>query len=435
VDMVMTSPPYWGLRDYGVEQIFGGDKECEHKWAAVNIYHDNLRFRDPNQRAQVGNNKNPDIYSNPNLKQGFCLECGAWRGQLGLEPTPEMYIEHLTDIFNEAKRVLKKEGTLWLNIGDTYFGSGCGTNDYRTPASISLSKPALYDGPRPQNVTKHPYLKPKSLTMIPERLMWSMIQNGCILRNKIIWHKPNCMPSSAKDRFTVDFESLFFFSKNRQYYFDQQLESYDWPLNRWGGEQQKSRTKKKTIYEKNMKLGKTSKLVEGSVRPNPKGRNPRCVWTIPTQSFPETHFAVFPERLCEKPIKVGCPEQVCKRCGKARQRIIGREKAPPEVFTKKNTPPEAYTGSYVNGKMRGQGQKLQNWREQHPPNTIGFTSCDCNANFDPGIVFDPFAGAGTVGVVAKKLGRRFILIDIKKEYCEMAEKRIAQIGHQMELRI
>jgi len=407
VDMVMTSPPYWGLRDYGVEQIFGSDKECEHKWAAVNIYHDNLRFRDPNQRAQVGNNKNPDIYTNPNLKQGFCLECGAWRGQLGLEPTPEMYIEHLTDIFNEAKRVLKKEGTLWLNIGDTYFGSGCGTNDYKTPASISLSKPALYDGPRLQNVTKHPYLKPKSLTMIPERLMWSMIQNGCILRNKIIWHKPNCMPSSAKDRFTVDFESLFFFSKNRQYYFDQQLESYDWPLNRWGGEQQKSRTKKKTIYEKTMKLGKTSKLVEGSVRPNPKGRNPRCVWTIPTQSFPEAHFAVFPEGLCEKPIKVGCPEQVCKRCGKARERIIDREKAP----------------------------QLQNWREQHPPNTVGFSSCNCNADFDPGIVLDPFAGAGTVGVVAKKLGRKFILIDIKKEYCDMAERRIAKVGYQMELRI
>ncbi|TET23849.1 MAG: site-specific DNA-methyltransferase, partial [Candidatus Aminicenantes bacterium] len=114
---------------------------------------------------------------------------------------------------------------------------------------------------------------------------------------------------------------------------------------------------------------------------------------------------------------------------------IDREKAPPEVFTKKNTPPEAYTGSYVNGKMRGQGQKLQNWREQHPPKTIGFTSCDCNADFDPGIVLDPFAGAGTVGVVAKKLGRQFILIDIKKEYCEMAKKRITQIGYQMELRI
>lgn len=356
-------------------------------------------------------------------QQGYCLKCHAWKGQLGLEPTPEMYIEHLTKIFNEAKRVLKKEGTLWLNMGDTYGGSGGAGGDYNLGG--------LREG---QNKYKQPLkIQPKCLLMIPERLVWSLIQNGWILRNKIIWHKSNCMPSSAKDRFTVDFEPIFFFSKNRKYYFDQQLESYNWPLNRWGGEQQKSRTKKKTIYEKNMKLGKTSKLVEGSVRPNPKGRNPRCVWTIPTQSFPEAHFAIFPEKLCEKPIKAGCPEEVCKKCGKAKERIVEREKTPPEVFTKKNTPPEAYTGSYVNGKMRGRGQKLQNWREVHPQKTIGWTSCDCNAGFEAGIVLDPFAGAGTVGVVAKKLGRRFILIDIKKEYVKMAERRIAQVGYQKEL--
>ena len=187
IDMCITSPPYWGLRDYGVEQIFGGDKDCEHKWAAANVYHDNLRFRDPNQTAQVGNNKNPDIYSDPNLKQGFCLKCHAWKGQLGLEPTPEMYIEHLTIIFNEATRVLKKEGTLWLVIGDTYGGDSpvrkTAAEQFDVEKQTVLKKSA--GGTRRGASKKEIGIRPKCLAMIPERLAWLLIQNGWILGIKL----------------------------------------------------------------------------------------------------------------------------------------------------------------------------------------------------------------------------------------------------------
>jgi len=158
----------------------------------------------------------------------------------------------------------------------------------------------------------------------------------------------------------------------------------------------------------------------------PEGKNPGDFFEITTQPFPEAHFAVFPEKLCEKPIKAGCPEQVCKRCGKARERITKLTYSKKRTITEKNS---AF-------KKEAQGvSKKSTLGYRTESKTINWTSCDCDAGFEPGIVFDPFAGAGTVGVVAKKLGRRFILIDIKKEYCEMAKKRIAQVGYQMELRV
>ncbi|GAH75797.1 unnamed protein product, partial [marine sediment metagenome] len=183
VDMVMTSPPYWGLRDYGIEQIFGGDKDCEHEWGFSPVEHDNLRYRGHN--ANVGSNKNPEIHKGKERSGGsFCQKCGAWKGQLGLEPTPEMYIEHLTQIFNEAKRVLKKEGTLWLNMGDTY-GGGQAHSDWNVREDYPEEKKT---GGYHSKLSKEKWdsglrkLMPKCLMMIPERLAWSLIQNGWILR-------------------------------------------------------------------------------------------------------------------------------------------------------------------------------------------------------------------------------------------------------------
>jgi len=355
IDCCITSPPFWGLRDYGVQQVFGGDPSCSHSFE--------LKHRRPSRGGPHGFSttlggtnikaKNQARFGQPTAT---CTKCGAWRGQLGLEPTPELYIEHLAEIFQELKRVLKKTGTFWLNIGDTYFGSGCGTNDYRTPASLSISRPFLYDGPRPQNQKKHPYLKPKSQAMIPERLSWRLIQGGWTRRNTIIWQKPNCMPSSAKDRFTVDFEYLYFFTKNNRYKFTQQIEPYDKPLDRWGG------TTLKATGNDTWAKGTGQKIYrDRNMRPNPKGRNMRCVWRIPTTPVPikGVHFATFPEKLCEAPIKAGSPEG--------------------------------------------------------------------------GIVLDPFAGSGTVGAAAKKLGRHAILIDIKYDYCLLAKKRIEKASCQLPL--
>ncbi len=468
IDMIICSPPYWGLRDYGIEQIFGGDPDCEHEWGNQ-LSHPKQEKRTIKQlRSSSGlswnRGENASIFKwqeySPKNQGNFCLKCQAWKGQLGLEPTPEMYIEHLTEIFNEAKRVLKKEATLWLNIGDTYGGSGGAGGDYNI-GGLREEQPKY----------KQPIkIMPKCLLMIPERVSWSLIQNGWILRNKIIWFKPNSMPSSVKDRFSNRWEHVFLFSKCKKYYFD--LDAVREP-HKYDG-------RKDTLYKggpKDMQIGKHERWpnpagknpgdvinverkwdeVPGQITQSiardhggwyrkdgspivdfDKGKNPGDFFEINTQPFPEAHFAVFPEKLCEKPIKAGCPEQVCRKCGKARVRIVERTGYPDPENNIDNQGRRKSSGEIATDTGRRKtlsGKKHADFKREHPDKFLGWTSCDCNADFEGGIVLDPFAGAGTVGVVAKKLGRRFILIDIKKEYCEMAEKRIAQVGHQMELRI
>lgn len=230
IDVCLTSPPYWGLRDYG------------HK------------------------------------------------DQYGTEKTPGEYIEKMVAVFNEVKRALKKEGTLWLNIGDTYSGSGKGSGDIKPD-------PKFKAGGRERSLKpdRNKELSPKCLYMIPERLAWALIQDGWILRNKIIWYKPNGMPSSVKDRFVNKWEYLLFFSKSGKYYFD--LDAVrEQPL-------------REPTYKVVGQKGSPVQQSAGGISPqHPLGKNPGDVFAIPTQAFPAAHFAVFPERLCEKPIKAGSPE-------------------------------------------------------------------------------------------------------------------------------
>lgn len=251
IDMCITSPPYWGLRDYGVD------------------------------------------------------------GQLGLEPNFNDYINRLCTIFDEVKRVLKDGGTCWVNIGDSYSSTRWSNSPSTTGISKSYSDIVL---------DKHHNLPDKCLVGIPFRFALEMIDRGWILRNTIIWHKPNCMPSSVKDRFTVDFEYLFFFTKNKNYYFEQQLE----------------KTKKDSL--KQYKYGLHTRVndlvypgdaknsfhdidkMEDSFN-NPNFKNKRAVWTITTKPYKEAHFAVYPPELIETPIKAGCPQFICNECGKPRIKI------------------------------------------------------------------------------------------------------------------
>lgn len=340
----------WGLRDYGIEQIFGGDKNCEHEWGiqkgSRNIGRDDGIYggiqKTRTMGATTGGRKKHPIDTN------FCLKCDAWKGQLGLEPTPEFYIEHLTEIFNEMKRVLKKTGTLWLNIGDTYTSTAQGT--YNAPGQLGAgSKLGQRTANHLANYRPFTGLKSKCMVMIPERLAWSLIQNGWILRNKIPWIKPNCMPSSAQDRFTNKWEYIFYFVKSRKNFFDMQasLEPYTKPLDRWGGD--KLIDKDRSTWKK----GTGRELYrDREMRPDPAGKHPTDVWIIPTVPCPVkgVHFATFPEELCKKVIIAGCPER--------------------------------------------------------------------------GILLDPFCGIGTACLVAKKLGRRYVGIDLKQEYADVARKRL-----------
>lgn len=352
VDCIITSPPYYGLRDYGVE------------------------------------------------------------GQIGLESTLEEYLNKLLAITAECKRVLKKTGTMWWVHGDSYSAQRWTGNKKGQPMN------KFKDGYRDINPPKNTGLPDKCLIMTPYRLVQRMIDGGWILRNIIIWYKPNCMPSSVKDRFTVDFEPVFFFVKNKKYYFKQLFEPHQWKdkdnLNLVG---------KKCKMENQFNCSINWVGRKRAERYGKFGRNKRCVWRIPTRPFKGAHFAVFPPDLVQPMIEAGCPEFVCKKCGKPREEII-------EVIR-----PNDYNPSAQDKRNEGRGSMSHH----RPLSEIfsvalrskrvskGLTDCGCNAGWDSGIVLDPFMGSGTTGVVALRMGRRFIGIELNPNYIKLAEERIKNI--------
>lgn len=336
INCVMTSPPYWALRAYKTEpQIWDGVKGCEHQWREQHYF---TAGQSDKHTSGIIRGLEKDWIA------GFCQNCSAWRGELGLEPDFNLYIKHLCDIFDEVKRVLRKDGTCWVNIGDTYGGSLQGRGASAPSKSgfqdVAGHSERFISGPPPTA-----NLMPKSLLMIPFRFAIEMCNRGWILRNTIIWHKRNCMPSSAKDRFTVDFEYLFFFTKYKKYYFETQYETAV-----TGAGMIQGIAKGKRFGGQANAKGTVSGFGERVLRNSLEGRNKRCVWSINPKPFKEAHFAVFPEELCITPIKAGCPEN--------------------------------------------------------------------------GIVLDIFFGAGTTGLVALKLNRKFIGIELNSKYIEIATKRL-----------
>jgi len=422
INCVITSPPYWALRDYGLKgQIWDEIPNCEHQWgsAQITLKHKSGETNPGKESWFKDKGASDDKGSN------FCSKCSAWRGSLGLEPTFELYLKHLWQIFDEVKRVLKKTGTCWINIGDTYYGGG--RNRGSDPDNMSAkqkSNRGTSDFNAAMSFEWSDELPTKSLCQIPSRFSIGMTDRGWILRNEIIWYKRNCMPSSVKDRFTVDFEKIFFFVKEKKYFFEQQYEPHLTQENRPDG------IVRDRIYNYNSKqklLGRTAKGGNGSgelgnsVRfgTMPQGRNRRCVWDITTQPFKGAHFAVFPEALVEPMIKSGCPQFICKKCGKAREKILETNN-PSKAFMEEDERTKASIGfgsrQPVKSLHRNKGGVYSSAVYK------GYTDCGCNAGWDKGIVLDPLAGSGTTGVEAKELGRNYILIDIKPEYCKMAER-------------
>ena len=377
INTIATSPPYWGLRDYGKQTntVWGGNPDCEHEW---------------------------------DYKEGkkYCSKCGAWYGQLGLEPTLDLYIEHLLQITAELKRVLKPTGILFWNHGDCYGGSG-GNNEQTKNASHNIPKTSL----RLSGAAK-------CLRLQNYRLILRMIdEQGWILRNNIIWYKPNHMPSSAKDRFANAYEPVFMLTKNKKYYFD--LDAVRVP-HTWADKDKRSLLRRVE--------GKTGKITEGIYATNavgyhPSGKNPGDLWTIPTQPFPEAHFATFPEKLVEPMIKAACPQWICKKCGKARMRLTEIKQLESRE-NKRNKKPREEMGNAM------QEVPEKGWQTEHK--TIGWTDCGCNAGWDAGVVLDPFAGSGTTCYVARSLGRHYIGIELNPEYVKMANKRLAKFGERLE---
>lgn len=408
------------MRFYGEQAntIWGGDPNCEHEWEFEKSVLDHRFSETGIQRPK--RNKMVGV-----VKQGFCKKCGAWHGQLGLEPSLDMYIEHMLEITAELKRVLKPTGTLWWNHGDCYSGNMGKRSGWSYVSNLGNKK----DGTAINFKPKYDFPQ-KCLCLQNYILALRMIQEqGWILRNVIIWRKPNALPESVKDRFSKKYEPIFFFTKSKKYWFDLYavLEPYTNEINRWGGDILKA--KGESIWDK--ATGQNT-YRDRNLRPNPLGKNPGDVWDIPTQPFSAKelgfedvdHFATFPPRLVERIIKCGCPQWVCSKCGFIRERIVEGRK--PDAFNIRVR--DVKEGRLKHLDRIAKEHEISNYDEYNYGGlgkiTIGWTSCNCNAEWQPGIVLDPFMGSGTTGMVARMLGRNFIGIEINPDYCKIAEARI-----------
>ncbi len=351
VDVCVTSPPYWGLRDYGVPAtVWGGDADCPHSW---------------------GEGKR------------FCHRCDTWLGCLGLEPTPEHYVANLVAIFREVRRVLKSTGTVWLNLGDSYTSGGRktrhqGGNKIREPLR-GLGRPPVPIG-----------LKPKDLVGIPWRVALALQADGWYLRSDIVWAKLNPLPESVRDRPTRSHEYVFLLAKSERYFYDavasqepcqsgpsdirKMLES----LPRVGG-------KHKVLHDPLAKASAATNIGRHRAVGRPTGRNRRSVWLLATAPYRGAHFATFPAALVEPCILAATSEHgCCRRCGAPWQRDLS-----------------------------------EGWRP----------TCSCLlADPVPSVVLDPFAGSGTTLMVAQRLGRNAVGIELNPRYEALIRRRCDNVG-------
>ena len=413
VQCCVTSPPYWGLRDYGTGGVdWGGDTECDHEWQTET------------RRGMSGGLTEKQITNAGSFHNthevGTCLKCGAWHGELGLEPTPELYVEHLVAVFRAVRRVLRDDGTLWLNLGDSY-AAGCMTGKQGSNSSTGRNIGQGAGTTMPPRKAP-PGLKPKDLVGIPWRVAFALQADGWWLRSDIIWSKPNPMPESVRDRPTRAHEYIFLLSKSARYYYD--ADAIAEPCQSGPSDIRKMLEQKnriggltKTLDDPLAKASAATNIGQKRAVGDPSGRNRRSVWEITTAPFPEAHFATFPPKLPELCIKAGSAEQSCPECGAPWERVVERTTATALQNTGYTEACGARNDGDRPGSYVGAGVTTLRWQP----------SCECGCTDTVGsVVLDPFIGSGTVGLVAEKLGRRWVGIDANAEYLEIAKRRLAQ---------
>ncbi len=349
IQCCVTSPPYWGLRDYGTATWVGGDSDCDHRGIEARTVSGGAG----KQYTNVGSNR---VYS------GDC-RCGAKRidSQLGLEKTPEEYVDKMVEIFREVRRILRSDGILFLNLGDTYYNYR-GDSDFSIKQTIASHEGHAMHSPSGKRNYKNPNLKGKDLVGIPWMVAFALRSDGWWLRQDIIWSKPNPMPESVTDRCTKAHEYIFLLTKSSKYYYD--ADAIAEPISTF--ENRPDGVVRDRIYgydSKQAKMRKRSSTFKQAIKcGNSQGgseyiicdgkRNKRSVWTINTQPYPEAHFAVFPDEIPANCIKAGSKEG--------------------------------------------------------------------------DVILDPFLGSGTTAQVAKKLGRKYIGIELNPEYLPLINRRLAQ---------
>lgn len=414
IDCVVTSPPYWGLRDYDLEpQVWDGDADCEHCWepAATDAAHDKHNSKQPaSPQKRVGFNQRVAEHRATDFGRS-CTKCNTWEGCLGLEPTIEVYLRHLLAIFDDIRRVLKPTGTCWVNLGDCYRGG------WNLSASGKFRDTSLTN------------VQSKSLCLVPHRFAVAMIERGWIMRNHVVWHKPNCLPQPVRDRFTNTWDHMLLFVKQPRYWFN--LDAV--------------RVPHRTKFKRPIKVDPVRSRLPAS-GPT-RGKNPGdCwqapidtqsseatapppdvgdLWVIPTRPSKNAHFATFPERFVELPIRAGCPPLVCKRCG-VPKRDIRHIPANPNAFDISLRDAKAgvrkLPGKQISADRAAQYDEAT-YAAQAREVAIS-EGCSCRRGFHKGIVLDPFMGSGTVAVVARRFARDFVGFECKPAYAEIARQRL-----------
>jgi DNA modification methylase len=350
VHMIMTSPPYWALRDYGLN--------------------------------------------------------GAG---IGLEATLDEYLEHMRAVGWEMWRVLRDDGTLWLNMGDVFATSVNG----RKAADIVDDDRTFRD--KPLDTAKASGLKPKDLVGLPWRVAFALQEDGWYLRSDIIWAKPNPMPESVTDRPTKSHEYLFLLSKRPRYYYD--AEAIKEPTNDLLTKPRKFRQSGAESVMRND--------VGRDYQPRAT-RNKRDVWTIPTQPYKGAHFATFPEKLVEPCILAGSSPKACGVCGAPWERMTERRQ-----LGERND--HGRTHSKAEQRCTSPGAPPERGWEVERETTGWRPTCDHDDDSGRCLVFDPFCGSGTVGAVACRLGREFVGLDLSRPYLALAQERIGAVTLGMPL--
>jgi DNA modification methylase len=399
------------MRDYQTRQWIGGDPSCEHDQSIGHGPHH------PGQVEQTKWKKADAAGKGQTSVTYSCSKCGSWYGQLGLEPTPELYVEHMTEVFREVKRTLRDDGVLWLNIGDSFASS----STYRAPRSMHTDagwKQAGESHATPNRGLKHPSIKAKDLVGIPWMLAFALRADGWYLRMDVIWAKPNCLPESVLDRPTRSHEYVFLLSKSSDYFYD--VDAIREPFI---GQNEHDRTG--GSYAPPGQSEHTGS--RAGLAYNPAGRNKRSVWSISTKPYKGAHFAVMPPELAETCIKAGSSEHgACGKCGAPYQRIVERAKVERSGEVKRNERDGGLTAEHGFERSGMSHFKYNEWLQENPPITLGWEpSCKCGvAEIKPCIILDPFSGSGTTLAAAKQLRRDYLGVEINEEYRTLIEERI-----------
>lgn len=380
VDMICTSPPYFGLRDYGVE------------------------------------------------------------GQWGLEDSPAEYVENLRSLFAELRRVLADDGTVWLNIGDSYVGKPPGNvrgvsdrSGLNGAQTSERYRETLAAGMGTKRDTTGMGIAAKNLLGIPWRVAFALQDDGWIWRNTIVWSKPNAMPESVRDRLSTRWEPVMLFSKQARYWFD--LDAIREPIVStradqlsWARDSKEAilpgRSGPSAVQHRNGRPGTTPSDT------NPLGRNPGDVWEIPTTPFTGAHYAVMPRAVADRCVQAGCTPRRCTVCGHAPTPIVEAgdlvsSRDDPTVKQIASSADSGHVGTAATERSFAGGRHAMPRRER---TTTGMTDCGHNA-YRPGAVLDPFSGSGTTGLAAARYGKRYVGIDIDARSLDLSlTTRLAQGG-------